>query len=902
MTSVSTAATRRRHRQARAARVAVWRTPRVRSLLALSITAVCAGVIVVAARVYTDLLWFRELGHERVLLTMLGWKILARGVVGIGTTAFVLANLVAAERIMRASGQLADERILVAIRRAIAPLRTGAAVLCGALATGAQHEGAWKLLLLWTHRRDFGVSDPLFGRDVGFYVFSLPLYRHVAGWLLTALVMAVIATAAMYLVMGGPRVWRCVIADRRVRAHALALGALVLLVVAWRLRLQQLAMAVPHDVSRVPGPSYTDIHVRSPLMEALALVAVGGAVLCAVTAVRRVQPVVVAALLLSATVLSLAHGEIPELVDRIAVQPQELTRERPHIADAIAFTRRAYGLDAVDVRSVSGERRLTADDIQRNARTLENVPLWDDDVLRPALNDLQSIGRYFRFPNETAARVTVHGRERLMTVAARQLDIERLTPDERGWATSRFAYTHGYGVVAAYAGAIDSEREPRFAQREFELRDNLLGLRQPRIYYGEDADDDPPYLIVNSKREEVDEPVPGSRAPSYHYTGSGGIALSSLLRRAAFAARLGDPKLLLTETVTPRSRILLHRDVRERVVGVAPFLHWDATPQTTVVGGRVQFIFHGYTTSDTFPYAARLRMGDDRIDYVREAAIAAVDGFDGHVTIYAAGTPDPILRAWRAAFPGLFLPDSRMPADLRSQLRYPEELFSTQAKALRTYHAEDPSSFWNGTDAWQQPEQLAGPIERVGEVRFPDPEHGVDPDERREHGVSPESWRLKPEYLMARLPGDATERFMLATPFTPRGGQNLVSYLAGTRDAGGRPALTLVSLPRDRVAIGPTQATRRILANPGVDDRLQLLNRESRDLGRASVNRTVLGAPRVVPLAGALVHVQPLYLTSAGGGLPALQMVTVLVNGRVGYGATLRSALLRAVRASSARG
>jgi uncharacterized membrane protein (UPF0182 family) len=314
-----------------------------------------------------------------------------------------------------------------------------------------------------------------------------------------------------------------------------------------------------------------------------------------------------------------------------------------------------------------------------------------------------------------------------------------------------------------------------------------------------------------------------------------------------------------------------------------------------VIDGRVQFLFHGYTTSASYPYAARVRMGGREVNYVREAAVAAVDAFSGHVSIYAGESDDPILRAWRGAYPTLLLPATRMSPDMRAHLRYPEQLFAAQAKAYATYHAQDPTAFWNGTDAWQQPLQLAGPVERAGDVRFPDPARN------RHAGTKHAGSELRPRYLLARLPGDQQERFMLATPFTPRGGQNLVAYLAGSRDDLGRPRLTLLSLPRDRLTIGPTQATRRILAAPGVTRRLQLLNRESRDLGRASINRTIVGTPRVVPVAGSLVYVQPLYLSAAGEGLPRLDLVTVLVNGRVGYGETLDAALGRALAVRRAR-
>jgi uncharacterized protein len=782
-----------------AARISLWRTPRTRSLLALGVLAAVAALVALAARVYTDVLWFHELGQERVLWTTLKWKILARGVPGLGTACFVLLNFAVAERVLAR---------LAAARRPHRVLAYPAVAIAAGVVSGAwRADGAWRLLALWSGRGAFGTHDPLFHRDVGYFVFSLPLYQQAARWALDTVVIAAVATVAAYWLAGGLR---------RSRAHLLTLAA----------------------------------------------VAVA------------------------------AEGALPAAIERLDVEPQALSRETPYLADAIAGTRSAFGLADVRVRRLRAGERLSADALAANRRTIDNVPLWDTAVLRPSLNDLQAIGRYYSFPTSTVDRYVVDGEPRLLTLAARQLDRTRLTRDARSWANDRFAYTHGYGVVAVRAGAVARGGHPRFAQSEFLSRHGPLRLRQPRIYFGSAPERDPPYVGVTTHRGEIDRPIPGSRAPEYHYDGGGGIALSGLFRRAAFAARFGDLKLLLTETVTDRSRIVIHRDAGERLRALAPFLRWDRHAQTVIAGGRVQYLFHGYTTSTHYPYSAMVRLGEDRVNYARASAQAVVDAFSGRVTIYAVDAADPILRAWRAAYPGLLRPASEMPANLREHLRYPQTLFKAQARAYATYHASNPTGFWNSADAWQLPLQLAGPVEGAGEIHFPDPQESVDGDEDE----LPARWRMRPDYLFARLPGDARERLMLVTPYTPRGRQNLAAYLAGTIERDGTLRLTLLSLPRDRLTIGPTQATRRILASPGISRRLELLNRESRDLGRGAVNRTILGDVRLVPIGSTLVHVQPIYLVAGGSGLPRLQLVTAYADGRVGYGRDLEAALRRVVR------
>ena len=846
-------------------RVSLWRTPRTRALLVVGVAAIVAGCVALAARIYTDVLWFREVNQESVFWTTLRWRLLAPAVTALGTTCFILANLAIVERRVSVP-TAATHRVVVPLWPARRLVHVAIAIAAGTATAEAQPGGTWKLLALWANRGDFGTRDPLFHRDAGFFVFSLPLYQQLAAWLLRTLVLAGAATIAAYAIEGGLR---------SARAHLLTLAALVLAVVAWRFRLEQFALALPHAGVPLPGASYTDVHVRLPFLRGLTVLALASAALCAYAARRPVRLVVLLAPAVLALATATVANAVPGLFERIEVAPQALARERSHVVAALAGTRAAFGLDRIDVRDVPGAGRLSADDIDRQGRTLDNVNVWDSRVLRPAINESQAIGGYYGFPSTTVDR---YGGQ-LMTVAARHLDLTNLPATSQTWANTHFAYTHGYGVVAVRAGQTDAGRYPSFAQREFGA--GPLGLTEPRIYFGGRSDLDPPYVIVNSRRGEVEQPAPGSTPPDHHYDGRGGINIGSVFRRGAFAVRFQDLKLALTETATGASRILVHRDPHERLELIAPFLRWDRHPQTVVADGRVQFVFHGYSTSDSYPYSQAVAFGDTQVNYVRASVIAVVDAFDGRVTLYAAEPEDPLLRAWSGVYPGLFTPPAQMPRALREHLRYPRRLFDAQAELYGTYHAEDPTGFWNGGDAWQPARELAGAVEQAGEIHFPDPSAETT---------------AKPGTLLATLPGERRERFMLSTAFTPRGRENLVAMLAGSVSASGRPRLTELSLPRDRVTTGPTQATRQILADPEIDERLQILNRESRDLGQNSINRTVLGAPRIVPVGDALVHVQPVYVTAGGSGFPRLQLVTAFANGRVGHGPDVRSALRRAVR------
>ena len=714
-------------------RVSLWRTPRSRSLLLVGIVAALCGAVTLAAHLYTDLLWYRELGQEAAFWTMLKWKVLGHGVPGFGTACFLFANFGFVERGMAVHAPLRP------LRRLAYPFAAAA----GGLISGHwRAEGDWHLLALWAGRSDFGVTDPLFHRDVGFFVFSLPFYDRLSRWLLDALVMAAVATIGAYLAAGGLRIARPRVLVPAARAHLLGLGALALLVMAWRYRLDQFALALPHHGATLPGAGYTESHVELPALRLLMVVSLAGALLLLYSAVRRVprRPLAVVAVLGALAVA--APGVVARVVERVDVDPQALSRERPYIADSIAATREAFDLDDIRVRSLTGGERLSAREIRQNRRTLENLPLWDFGVLKPAMDDLQAIGGYYSFPSLTLDRYEVAGGSRVVTVAARRVDLRALGRDARSWANDRFAYTHGYGVVAVSPQA-DALGQPRFTQHDFGSRSDLIGLREPRVYYSEDALSAPPYLIVRSRRAEVDLPVPASDGHEYHYDGDGGIALSSPLRRAAFAARFGDVRLLLTETITDRSRILMRRDVGQRLRTLVPVLDWDSDPQTAVIGGRVQYLFHGYTTSSQYPYSEPVRVGGRRVNYLRASAYAAVDAFSGRVSVFAGDSEEPILRAWREAFPDLFQPFSRMPDEMREHLRYPRRLFEAQAAAYATYHASEPTAFWNGADAWQRPQQIAGPVEVAGEIQFPDPAD-IDADERREKGSRPSGsgWTL----------------------------------------------------------------------------------------------------------------------------------------------------------------
>jgi uncharacterized protein len=640
------------------------------------------------------------------------------------------------------------------------------------------------------------------------------------------------------------------------------------------------------------------VHAVLPWLRTLVVVSLAGAAMLLYGALRRSWALPAIALVVVAFAELANPAILPSVVQRFFVDPQTLSRERPYIAHSVRFTQLAYGLHRVADRPLPANGKISRSDLRANQDVLRNIQLWDTDVLRPQIDQQQSIGSYYRFDSTTVDRYRQGKETRAMILAQRELDLSRLQESGRTWANDRLAYTHGYGLVAVPAGGVGPAGQPKFVTSEFDAGHAPTRIRQPRIYYGVQPSGAEPWVIVRTKRSEIEKPLPGDAPqPEYHYDGSGGIPLGGAVSRALFALRFGELNLALSSTITDESRIILHRDVGDRLRTLAPFLRWEQRPEVAVIGGRIKFLVHGYTTSDSFPYSAEVDVGGKKVNYMRGAVVANVDAFSGRVTLYDTEDGDPILRAWRGAFPTLFTPASEMPAALRAHLRYPRELFDAQSEIWETYHIDNVDDFYTKGDAWQRPAEISGPIEKVGSIRirsgnFEEGERGsaegltMDVEDR----LRP-SPRMRPYFLQARLPGDRRERFRLTTVFTPHSQENLSGYLTGTMDAQGRPRLTELTLPRSRLVLGPSQVSRQILATPEVGDRLRLLNQETADLGKQAVNAVELSEPRVVPIGDSFLYVQPIYVTAAGSGVTRVRLVTVYLNGRVGYGRTLNEAL-----------
>src|SRR5215213_6737847 len=880
--------------------VTVHRPPRRWPLVVAGILIVLVWLAISLARFWLDLLWFREVGKTQVFWGVLGVEIGLGLLTGLGTALIVGGNLWVAQRIAVPSRPLVvEESGAEHLRRALLPhlraFRIAVVVVLGLL-VGLYGAGQWRTYMLWRNQVPFGDQDAQFGRDIGFYVFSLPLRRAVFGWLLLTLLVTALLVVAEYWLLGGiqPAARGNRVAPH-VHAHLSLLLGCILLLKAWGYRLDQFSLVFsPRGV--VTGASYTDVHVQLPALRLLMVVALVCALLFFLNVRSRDFTLPVVGTLLFGLSSVLVGGVVPAFVQRFQVAPQELQREEPYIQRNIDATRKAFALEGVETSDFPATEDLTPAAVRANAATVDNIRLWEADVLKTAIQNLQAIGQYYEFSDVDVDRYPISGARRQVMISAREVDPRNLDASAQTWVNLHLAYTHGYGVVAAQVNRAETSGQPDLVVSGFDQQQAAIPVHQPRIYFGEPPPDTPTYVVVGSQQPEVDSPsVSGQSQVLVRYNGRGGVQLASPLRRLAAAVHFKDLNLLISSNLNARSRILFNRDIRDRTEKAAPFLQWDADPYVAVVDGRVVFIRDGYTTTDNYPYSQRIQLDvaarrsdpEDRgvhgeANYIRNSVKAVVDAYDGTTTLYAFDETDPLLRAWRRAFPNLFAPRSAMPADLQVHLRYPEDLFSIQTDRYASYHINAARDFYSKQDFWALPEDRSGQLT-----------HG-----QGSLVVAGPKPRMRPYYLLTRLPGERDEQFVLVMPFTPNNKQNMVAYMAARSDPTDYGKITLFSLPRARTVFGPTQIHAQILADPEVSKELTLFNQQG--------STVILGNLLTVPIKDALLYVQPIFVQASQGAIPELRRVPVFFNNQLGYTADLADSidqvLSRTTKASPASG
>ena len=819
--------------------------------------AIVVGLLLVAliapslVKFYTDWLWFGEVGYQSVFMTMLR----SQGLLFV--IAFAIGALWLAINIRAAVAGIGDLRPVFTTReglevalpggRQLRTLGMAVATLL-ALVVAFYAAGNWETWLLWRNAVSFGTNDPILGRDVSYYVFSLPFLQFARGLAQGLVILAALLSAALYLVSGSLTSGfpARLSMSANARRHLCLLGVAFLLTLAWGAWLHRTEHLVESS-GLVYGASYADVYGRMPASFVVMAASVIGAALAAWQAFGdRNWPIPAAVGLY--LVASIGGEVYSSMLQRFVVTPNEQVRETPFIEHNISGTRRAFGLDGVEERELSGDVPLSKDDIARNAATLENVRLWDHAPLLDTFGQIQEIRTYYEFASVDNDRYRIGGAQRQVMLSARELNSNNLP--SRTWVNERLTYTHGYGLTLGPVNQVTSEGLPVLFVRNLPPETiPELKIDEPSIYFGERVND---WVIVRTSTPEFHYPR-GEKNETTRYSGRGGVALGSLWRKVLFALRFGSYQIVLNDGIGAESRVLFNRNIRQRVATIAPFLAFDHDPYLVLADGRLYWLFDAYTTSALYPYSTPAGV----VNYIRNSVKFVIDAYDGTTTAYLADSRDPIAATYARIFPGLFKPLGDMPAAIREHVRYPEDIFALQAQVYATYHMTQPAVYYNREDQWEIP--------------------SVDD--------SADNRTMQPYYTIMRLPGERDAEFIQMLPFTPRRKDNLSAWLVARSDGDHYGHMRVFEFPKQKLVFGPRQVVARILQDQVISPQITLWNQQG--------SQVIWGTLMVIPIEESLIYVRPLYLRSAGGKIPELTRVIVAYENRIVMEKTLEAGLAR---------
>ncbi len=824
------------------------------SRLWMPLVVVFMFVVPALVEFYTDWLWFGETGYRQVFVRSLGARAVLGGAVFALVFVFLYVNARAALRaVRRQQFSIPTSEGSIAISAEPDSLRLvvyGLAGL-GALALAAFAASRWEAGLLYWYATPFGKSDPILGRDLGYFVFQLPFLMLVQGLLQATLVLTLVIVGGLYFLtgalglsaVGGP------FASRGAIRHLSILAAGLLGVLAFGAYL-----AIPATLTEasgiVHGASNADVEARLP---ALRLLVVAGLVACVLALYqatsRRLWPIGAAALLYLA--VSLGGTAYTALVQRFVVAPNEQVKETPFILHNIEATRAAFALGDVLERELPGDAALTREDIDKNAPTLKNVPLWDHQPLLDTFGQMQEIRTYYDFVSVDNDRYLIDGEYRQVMLSAREVNSASLP--NRSWINERLTFTHGYGLTLGPVNQVTREGLPVLFIKNLPPESTIADLQvsEPSIYFGELSND---HVFVKTRTPEFHYPKGDDNVTST-YAGEGGVPLDSLFRKLLFSIRFRSMKTLLADDLTSESRVLFHRRIMERVKRIAPFFTYDPDPYLAIADGRLFWVLDAYTTSTHYPYSTPIASG---INYIRNPAKVVIDAYHGHTVFYLVDTQDPVAATLGRAFPALFRPLGEMPEGLRSRLRYPKGIFSVQAAVFATYHMTNPAVFYNKEDQWEVPaiDDSAG-----------------------------QALAMQPYYTIMKLPREQNAEFIQMLPFTPRQKDNMAAWMVARSDGENYGKLVVFQFPKQKVIFGPRQVVARVNQDQVISPQITLWNQQG--------SQVIQGTLLVVPIEESLLYVRPLYLRAAGGRIPELKRVIVAHQNQIVMEESLEAALER---------
>lgn len=810
---------------------------------------------------YTDWLWFGEVGYRGIFWKSLTSRFTLGALSGIIFFIILYANIWLARRLAPPELGNYDRphfRVVVAQNaQRLQNILVYAVPIVLPILVAMETSTHWFNYQMFAHATNFGTRDPVFDNDIGFYIFKLGFLQYIYGWLFFAIIVSAIAAAfvhytdrAIEVLAGMPTF------APHVKAHLSTLLALALFVRAWGYRLDAYNLLYSQH-GFMYGAGYTDVHARLIAYQILSVVAVIAGIIALVNISRRGITLPIAAIIILVAASILIGGVYPSIVQQVYVTPNAIARETPYMRTNIDLTRKGFNLDGIQEQNFPATTTLTAQDIQKNRATINSIRLWDYRPIQSTYNQLQALGPYYEINSVDVDRYGINGDIRQVMLAARELSAEAIASRAGTWVNQHFQYTHGYGAVMSPVNRATPEGLPEFFLSDMPPISNVgINVTRPQIYFGEETMD---YVVVNTQQPEFD--YPSGTAPIYtRYSGKGGIPIGSYLRRLAFAWRFGDSKLMLQNPITSQSRLMFHREIGERTQMIMPFLMYDNDPYLVIVDGKQFWMWDAYSISQKYPYSEPHAIAEGvNINYIRNSVKVVIDAYDGSVRYYVADPNDPMVKTFEKIFPGTFIPMNRMPAAVRTHIRYPEMMFRIQTDALRTYHMREPQAFYNRSDQWEMPNEIVG--------------------------TSSEETPIDPYYVVMKLPGETDEEFLLMRPFTPRNKSNMVAWMAakcGPTDYG---KIILYDFPKDKLIYGPAQIEARINQEPTISQQLTLWNQSG-----SRVNR---GNLLVIPIEKSLLYVKPLYLQSETSKIPELKRVVVSYGNQLAMEPTLDAALAR---------
>ena len=826
------------------------------------IAVVLFSLFVFGRSVFTDWLWFDNLGYRGIFVKVLMTRItlFAAGAVAMAVVAGV--SIFAASLLSRGRVTLPlPDDLLSFMGKALLSISAGVVAVL-AVIFGTIMAARWEVFLRFSNAAPFGQAEPVFGQDAGFYVFTLPMLSFLQGWILGVLLLTLIATVAFYYLRYSMQGRRLDLNETGVKIHLSIIAALVMFTIGFGHWIDRWDLLLSAE-GAVFGAAYADVNARMPAMLIMTIIAVAAGVLMLANTYFSGRRLLIGAFALW-FVANIVFGTLwPNLIQQFTVNPNEFVREAPFIERNIKFTRVAYGLDRVTEEFYPAETEVNTEVIQRNPQTINNIRLWDYRPLSDVYKQIQLIRPYYDFRDADVDRYEIGGEVRQVLLSAREVAPEKLDAGTQNWTNTRLVYTHGMGIAMSPVTEFTPEGRPEFFAKDIPA-DGVIPIQavdsegtpellvsNPRIYYGENTLE---YVIANTLQEELDYQTESGELFRTNYNGHGGVQLSSIFRRMAFAWQFADVNILISGQITGESRLQYRRAVQERIHTVAPFLLLDQDPYIVAAEGGLFWIQDAYTHTDRYPYSDPL--GDD-LNYMRNSVKITVDAFTGDLRFYIWDESDSIIRTYERIFPDFFLSQDEMPESLRSHVRYPQDFFRIQAEKYIRYHMQEPQNFYNNEDLWAVAEEKFGQGDALNQV--------------------------EPYYVIMKLPGEDKEEFVLLLPYTPNERQNLIGWLAARSDGDSYGRLIAFNFPKDRQIDGPAQIEARIDNDQDISAWFTL---------RCTAGSECLrGNLLVIPVDQGIIYAEPVYIRAEGVNFPELKRVILATGDKVVMEDSLNEAL-----------